>query len=306
MKTVDASLQAYLQQCIDLGLDELPYCELYTLTLASGDVLNYTDFDASLIVNGTTYLGTGLVIPDRGNISSKVGTEVEEMELHFHLGQDDNGNFAAVLRGMTMHMLAAAGWLAQAQVTVSRLFWSQPPEGAIALMPPWAPVLKFSGKIQKATEILRTICSFDCAAWTQLLQRNVPQTIMSPGCPYKVGDARCGVTLATYAVNCVAGAGCTQTQLVAAQLTQADEYFSNGFLVFTSGANQGIAASIKYSTLAAGLRLDGPLPAAVAAGDTFIAYPGCDNTAATCASKFNNAGNFSGQPYVPAPEIAFL
>lgn len=113
-------------------------------------------------------------------------------------------------------------------------------------------------------------------------------------------------------MNCAVGAGSTGVLLKAAALTQADAWFDNGFVVFTSGANQGLAASINTYALANGIQLDVPLLAAIAVGDTFIAYPGCDYTYATCSAKFNNAGTpttpgrYSGEDYVPTPETAFL
>ena len=307
MKTADASLIAYLQQCIDLNMDELPYCELFTLTLTTGDVLTYTDFDSDVVIGGTRFVGTGLVIPERGNIKSKVGTEVDEMQLDFLLGQDDYGNPANVLRGMTMQMLAAAGWLDQATVLVQRLFWQ-----VVGVLPPWGPVWKFSGFVAKPSEISTMLVALDTVSWTQKLQRQVPNTIMQPGCPYQVFDQRCGVNAATYAIACVAGAGSSGVLLKAAALTQADGWFDNGYVVFTSGANQGLACSIKTYALANGIQLDVPLLMTIAPGDTFTAYPGCDYTSATCGAKFNNLGTattpgrYGGWDFVPAPEVAFL
>jgi uncharacterized phage protein (TIGR02218 family) len=302
MKTADPTLIAYLQQCIDLGVTEIPHCELFTLTLTCGDVLTYTDWDGDVIVGGTRFIGTGLVIPQRGNLKSKIGTEVDEMQLDFHLGQDDNGNFASVLRGMTMQALAAAGWLDQASVLVQRLFWQQ--VGSL-LIAPWGPVWKFSGLVSKPGEISHMLVSLDVLAWTQRLQRQVPNTRMQPGCPYQVFDPRCGVNAATYAVNCAAAAGSTPVLLKAAALNKPDAWFDNGYLVFTSGANQGLAASIKSYALANGIQLDAPLLAPLAVGDTFTAYPGCDYTAATCAAKFANASRYAGWDFVPTPETAF-
>jgi uncharacterized phage protein (TIGR02218 family) len=299
VKNCDATLKAFLQLCIDLGSDELPFCELFTLTLTTGDVLTYTDWDADVVIGGTRFIGSGLVIPERGNIQSKVGTDVDEMQLSFLLGTDDNGNFANVLRGMTMQMLAAAGWLDQATVLVQRLFWNTP-----GVLPPWGPVWKFSGLVAKPSEISRMLVHLDVVSHLQKLQRQVPNTVMSPGCPYQVFDARCGLNAAAFGIAGAVAAGGTPMLLKAAALVQADGWFANGYLVFTSGANQGLAASIRSSTLANGIQLDVPLLAAVAVGDQFTAYPGCDYTDATCAAKFNNAGNFAGWPFVPAPETA--
>ena len=42
-----------------------------------------------------------------------------------------------------------------------------------------------------------------------------------------------------------------------------------------------------------------PMPNAVAVGDTFHAIAGCDKSFPTCYSRFANAVNFRGEPYVP-------
>ena len=44
--------------------------------------------------------------------------------------------------------------------------------------------------------------------------------------------------------------------------------------------------------------LSAPIPG-LTAGDAFDAYPGCDHTLGTCASKFGNQLNFGGFPYIP-------
>ena len=159
----------------------MPYCELFTLTLTLGDVLAYTDWEADVVIGGTRFIGSGLVIPQRGNLKSKVGTEVDEMQLDLLLGQDDNGNWANVLRGMTMQMLAAAGWLDQATVLVQRLFWEFPQRiGAILQYPPWGPVWKFSGAVSKPGDQPYAGLARLPSADRQKLQRQVPNRSCSP------------------------------------------------------------------------------------------------------------------------------
>ena len=42
-----------------------------------------------------------------------------------------------------------------------------------------------------------------------------------------------------------------------------------------------------------------PMPNAIQTGDAYSVYPGCDKRFATCQTKFSNAVNFGGFPYVP-------
>jgi len=41
------------------------------------------------------------------------------------------------------------------------------------------------------------------------------------------------------------------------------------------------------------------VPAGLVVGATVRVYPGCDHTLATCASKFGNAANYGGFPFMP-------
>ena len=82
---------------------------------------------------------------------------------------------------------------------------------------------------------------------------------------------------------------------------QASGYFDLGVVKFTTGLNAGVARTLRkytpgqFTTIA-------PWPFAVAAGDAFTVYPGCDKTTSTCNAKFSNGSKFRGHPYVPSPE----
>jgi hypothetical protein len=97
-------------------------------------------------------------------------------------------------------------------------------------------------------------------------------------------------------------AGSTVNKLISLS-AKADGFYDNGQIVFTSGANSGLTKAVK-SYSGQQFFFNSPLPLATNVGDTFIAYPGCDKTQATCTAKFNNLANFGGFPYVPAPETA--
>jgi hypothetical protein len=81
-------------------------------------------------------------------------------------------------------------------------------------------------------------------------------------------------------------------------------WFGLGTVTFTSGANSGVSRTVKeYSPGRISFSL--PLPYAPGIGDTFTAYAGCDKQMRTCDGKFANLANFSGEPFVPAPEAAY-
>jgi uncharacterized phage protein (TIGR02218 family) len=60
------------------------------------------------------------------------------------------------------------------------------------------------------------------------------------------------------------------------------------------------AIEVKSWTAANGrIELFLPMGYAIAAGDTFSVYPGCDKRLETCLGRFGNVVNFRGEPYVP-------
>jgi len=76
-------------------------------------------------------------------------------------------------------------------------------------------------------------------------------------------------------------------------------------LTWTSGANAKLSRAIRsYTGMSGGTVLIAPMPFAVAAGDAFTAYPGCDKQMATCQNKFLNLANYGGAPFIPSPETA--
>ena len=80
---------------------------------------------------------------------------------------------------------------------------------------------------------------------------------------------------------------------------------AQGSLVFSSGVNANLRATVKSVVAGVSLSLMYPLPSAPAAGDALTVYAGCDHTPATCAARFSNLANFRGFPFVPPPQLAY-
>ena len=64
----------------------------------------------------------------------------------------------------------------------------------------------------------------------------------------------------------------------------------------------GLRATI-LSADAMGLVLDRPLDDASAIGDRASLREGCDHTVATCSTRFGNAANFQGEPFLPGNDL---
>ena len=80
-----------------------------------------------------------------------------------------------------------------------------------------------------------------------------------------------------------------------------DDYFRDGSLVWTAGANTGVVSPIvgyTHATRECSLLI--PTPKPIEVGDTATAKPGCDGLITTCRDKFSNQLNFGGDPYAPS------
>ncbi len=76
----------------------------------------------------------------------------------------------------------------------------------------------------------------------------------------------------------------------------------HGFLRWIDGPQAGILMAIA-DTSDQSLILDAVLDETLTIGARAMLQEGCDHTLSTCASRFNNAINFRGEPYVPGNDL---
>lgn len=132
---------------------------------------------------------------------------------------------------------------------------------------------------------------------TQKLSQNIVE-LYSPTCRAVFGDTRCKANLASYTASGTVNTVTSRQVLISNSMTQAAGYFSGGEIRWLTGANAGRRMEIKeFANKQFTLVL--PMPNNIAVGDTFQAIAGCDKTFNACYSKFANAVNFRGEPYVP-------
>lgn len=123
-------------------------------------------------------------------------------------------------------------------------------------------------------------------------------------CDAEVGDARCGVDLASDglrvegAVTAVVG----DRSFLASGISEAETgFFSGGRLTWTSGANVG--RTMRVARHAGGeIQLARDPGFAIAPGDGFSVSAGCDKSFAMCRARFANHERFRGFPHMPGPE----
>jgi len=124
-------------------------------------------------------------------------------------------------------------------------------------------------------------------------------------CGADLSDARCGVDPndpAFSAAGAVARTDGTLGFTADVLAGFADGWFTGGRLVWTGGANAGLAVEVKAHRGAA-LDLGQRAPRPIAVGDTFRVTAGCDKRFATCREKFANAVDFRGFPHMPGNDF---
>jgi uncharacterized phage protein (TIGR02218 family) len=285
MKTAAPALTDFL-----LTAQAYVRADLYTITLAGGGVLRYAGADMAVTADGQTF-ALGPPVQD-GGVKSQRGVAVSTVDITF-LADDRH----TVGGAQFLDFVEDLG-LDGAAIRIDRAFaasWAD-----MAGKGPVGTYIRFSGRFSEAKALGQTGVVVTAAAWLDLLSVNLPIDVYQTSCLNSLGDARCGVNLPAYAVpGVVAGAASLTT--LGSNLTQAADDFALGKIVFLTGANAGLARTVKAYDGAGTFTLIAPLPSVAQAGDTFDAYPGCDLSMATCQGRFANLGRFRGQPFIPAP-----
>ena len=287
MKAASPALLSLLNSGADFQM-----VDLWTITLTGGAVVRWSGGDVPIVSGGHIY-ALGPVI-EREAISEKIGLDVTTVDMAITANADDLVNSVPIIPFIRGHGLDGAN------VRLDRAFltdWSLPVVGT---------VLRFSGRVTAISAISGNTATVTVSSWTVLLNANMPANLYQVGCLHSVYDGGCALSAAAFAVSGAVSAAPAPTATVFdTNLTPAAGDFAQGRIVFTSGANSGVSATVRSNDASGLFSLVAPLPAAPAAGDTFTAYPGCDLTQSRCSTRFNNLGRFKATPYVPVPETAF-
>jgi uncharacterized phage protein (TIGR02218 family) len=284
MKNITTTLRTHLQ-----GGGPFTMADLYTITMASGAVLRWTDFDVDIVhpTSGQTHSSTGPVLK-RGKTRLVIGVEVDSLDVNIYPTAND------LINGVSLLSAAQAGAFDGAMLTLERAFLSPSPTavGVVHL---------FYGRFADL-QLGRTALQCRINSGTESFIVQLPRNVYQPGCVHTLFDSGCGLARTAFASTTSVASGSTAV-LLNCSLGQAAGYFDRGYVMFVGGVLDGVRRTIKSHT-AGVLNLFSPLPSVPTVGASFTAYPGCDKLQATCTSKFSNVINFRGAPYIPAPETA--
>lgn len=118
------------------------------------------------------------------------------------------------------------------------------------------------------------------------------------GCPlvvYSVGLGQCNADRESMRVNATIITATGAVVTAAAFGTKPDGWFEGGWIEWKEGA----ATERRYIQFHTGTTLTLLTPARVPVGTVVATYPGCAGTLTICDTKFDNAVNYGGDPWIP-------
>ncbi len=276
--------------------------ELLTITLQQGaGVYRYTSLDQDLVYNGYTWLsGDQGVNPGfkRGTVTTELGTDTKNLELTLFCGPNTK------IGGVLVPTFADYGGFDNAIIEIDCL-------PVPTYVPPALPNTS-NGTYNLWTGITgdvtadRTEVQIEVSSLLRILQGAFPRNYTLPTCNNTLYDSACTMVKTSFQGLGTVAAGSWTTAQFNSNLTQIDDYFDLGWIVWTSGANNGLVRTVKtYKNSGGNVLITYPLPYVPLSGDTFTAFAGCDKTQATCTNKFNNVIHYRGFPYMPNPITLF-
>lgn len=278
MKILPAGMQAHLDS------RATTLCHCWKLSLRSGAVMGFTSHDRDLTIDGVTY--SALSGFEAGVIENSLGLNVDDLEVLGALS-------AAALNEADL----AAGKFDNAEIQILRVNWQNVAQRVILA----------SGNLG---EVRRGATGFRAEVRGLAHHLNQPQgRLFQYGCDVDLGGGKCGVNLTLPAFSGT-GSVLTVPQVENNRRTFtanglgafASGWFTRGKIVWTGGANNGLAMEVKEHAITGGVvtvDLWLAMPKAIAPGDAFTLTAGCDKQFETCKAKFSNAVNYRGFHMMP-------
>lgn len=278
MKTISGALQAHLAGPVTTLAD------LVLVTRRDGARFGFTSHDEDLEFGGVTYYARSI---DTSTVQSRADMSVDNLDIQVSLTGPD----------VTEAAIRAGVWDG-ATVQLSRVNYADLTQGALQLR---------RGELGQVS-YSKGVATAEFRGLTRRLENVIVETY-TPTCRYDLGDARCGVNLATYTATGTVTSVTDRAAFTASALAGADDLYTFGKVTWTAGANAGLSMEIKRHQTGGVLTLVLPMPYAIAPGDTFSAVQGCNKLLKTaagytgdCKVKFSNVVRFGGFAEIPGPD----
>ncbi len=300
------------------GTGGMHVARLYTITLFGGSQLRFTDADFDILGNNGSALVNGFSYTSRG---VAVDQKESKTQAHWKIGTDtDTWTLVVIPRPFDLvtgaafpDMIGSVPWLQAAQGGALDAADFQVDEAYFSAIPGWpispagaSPVgckTIFAGTIAEVdtTNVVAVLTAND---YRQLFTIQMPLHFFQAQCRHTLFDGGCQLNGAPYTISGTVGAGSTQSTIIGSGLPipQGSGTYQLGTIIMRSGLNATFRRTVKTWDGAFTLGLINPLPFAVAPGDEFFIYPGCDKLFTTCG-LFGNQINYGGMPFIPPPEV---
>jgi uncharacterized phage protein (TIGR02218 family) len=256
------------------------FAKCYLLERVDGTTFCFTDHNREIEYDGNTYTPVG-------------GMSVSAEQKLEKLGPSNQEVVGILSDAAITHEDLMKGLYQEAKITIYILDYMYPWAGAFNTMVFWITNTEFTGEFWKATieGLGRWLAYPKGFTYTRT-------------CRHTLGDVQCGVdTSALKALKTITQVDNIRRVFRTTGLAQANDYFTNGLVIWTSGNNDGYSCEVKdFSTANDIIELHLNTPYDIEVGDGFDIYPGCDKTFATCKDKFSNGDNFGGFPFIPGTD----
>lgn len=260
--------------------------ELYTWTLSSGAVIRWTGADRDIVWNGNTYTrGPGIT---RSQISRQVGTQTSDLSITLYYSD------TTLQDGIPLAQFIAGGGFLNATLLFERAYAPSPGAPIVGTLP------KFTGRMTQLQKTGESQATLVVSTWMSLLNVQVPVNQWQPPCLHILFGPGCGLDRTNPAYNStgIIQSGSDTLNIFTDLGSKRDDGEMNlGTISLTSGANAGQSRTIKTQTGGV-VSLVRSLPTPPVAGDTYIAYVGCDLTQPRCVF-LQNQQHFKGQRWIP-------
>ena len=268
MKSLPAALAAHV------ATRETTLATALKITRTDAQIFGFTTHDITDSISGVSYAANpGLSVTDIVSASSAAVGNMELSTLH------DGTVFttAAVLGGVWRN----------AAFTIFRYNWASLTDGIDTLL---------TGTIGEI-ELRQNMVIAELRDLRQYLQQPVGD-VSSKTCRARLGDSRCTKVLTTFTYTGTLTAVTSNSVFRDASRTEAVNWFDEGKITWTGGANSGSSVKVKSYALNGTFTLALPMYSTVAIGDTYSAVAGCrKRLAEDCVTKFNNVLFFQGEPH---------
>ena len=240
-----------------------------------GIALGFTSHDRDLIFGGVNHRAAPGMAPAAIRMTSD-------------LTEDSAGVAGALSHGSIREDDLAAGLFDSAAIEIGVVDW-ETREHQVLYTGTLGKIeddgLSFNGELNSAKQVLE--------------QDLVPRT--SPTCRANFCGRGCGISAIAVTVRGVLGAIDLDVNRVQFSGLQPDD-FVDGQLRFLDGPQCGIPFGILGAS-DGWLLVDRPLADGIAIGTPAELRMGCDHTLSTCATRFDNAVNFRGEPFLPGNDL---